>query len=175
MQEGLVFIFMDYISGGSLQSILKRLGGRLYEHAQYMIECKYTSRFGPLDSRTIAHYTKQITRALLYLHTNGIIHRDIKGANIMVTTKGIVKLIDFGCAKRYCQGIDGGTGMHSVRGTPYWMAPEVICGDGYGRKSDIWSLGCTIHEMAVTKPPWCVLANIDPSLCIIQLSHHNDL
>lgn len=74
----------------------------------------------------------------------------------MVTTKGIVKLIDFGCAKRYCQDISGGTGMHSVRGTPYWMAPEVICGHGYGRKSDIWSLGCTIHEMAVTKPPWCV-------------------
>lgn len=72
----------------------------------------------------------------------------------MVTSRGVVKLIDFGCAKKYCQDISGG--MHSVRGTPYWMAPEVICGRGYGRKSDIWSLGCTVHEMAVTKPPWLV-------------------
>ncbi len=73
----------------------------------------------------------------------------------MVTSRGVVKLIDFGCAKRYCT--EGGTtGLHSVRGTPYWMSPEVICGHGYGRKSDIWSLGCTVHEMAVSKPPWCV-------------------
>ena len=60
-------------------------------------------RFGSLDERTVAHYTRQITHGLEYLHNNGIIHRDIKGANIMVTSKGVVKLIDFGCAKRYCQ------------------------------------------------------------------------
>ena len=72
----------------------------------------------------------------------------------MVTSRGVVKLIDFGCAKSQCQ--ETGQGAHSVRGTPYWMAPEVICGLGYGRKSDIWSLGCTVHEMATTKPPWWV-------------------
>ena len=59
-------------------------------------------RFGPLDSLTVKHYTKQITNALCYLHDNGIIHRDIKGANIMVNSRGVVKLIDFGCAKN-CQ------------------------------------------------------------------------
>lgn len=63
----------------------------------------YHCRFGALDERTIAHYTRQIARGLSYLHHNGVIHRDIKGANIMVTSKGVVKLIDFGCAKRHCQ------------------------------------------------------------------------
>lgn len=56
----------------------------------------------------------------------------------MVTHKGLVKLIDFGCAKRYCEQIGASNVFHSVRGTPYWMAPEVICGSGYGRRSDIW-------------------------------------
>lgn len=144
LQYGTVYIFMDFISGGSLQSILKR--------------------FGPLDERTVSHYTRQTCRGLLYIHSNAIIHRDIKGANIMVTSRGVVKLIDFGCAKKYCQEMSNN--MHSVRGTPYWMAPEVICGHGYGRKSDIWSLGCTVHEMALTKPPW---ADFPPEAAMFQI------
>ena len=72
------------------------------------------------------------------IHMTIVHYRDIKGANIMVTHKGLVKLIDFGCAKRYCEQIGASVVFHSVRGTPYWMAPEVICGSGYGRRSDIW-------------------------------------
>jgi mitogen-activated protein kinase kinase kinase 19 len=121
-------------------------------------------RFGSLDERTVAHYTRQIATGIRYLHHNGIIHRDIKGANVMVTSKGLVKLIDFGCAKRHCQELSGG--YLSVRGTPYWMAPEVICGHGYGRKSDIWSLGCTIHEMVMTKPPW---GELPPEAAMFQI------
>ena len=56
----------------------------------------------------------------------------------MVTPKGLIKLIDFGCAKRFVQELDKGMIIHSVRGTPYWMAPEVILGQGYGLLSDIW-------------------------------------
>lgn len=134
MEAGAVYIFMEYISGGSIQSLVRR--------------------FGPQNDRQIQHYTKQILKGLNYLHFNGIIHRDIKGANIMVTHKGLVKLIDFGCAKRYCEQAGTSYAFHSVRGTPYWMAPEVICGSGYGRRSDIWSTGCTVHEMVTTHPPW---------------------
>jgi hypothetical protein len=131
MDDGHVYIFMDLIPGGSLLSILKR--------------------FGPLSDMICSRYTRQIVRALKYLHSNGIVHRDIKGANVMVTQNGVIKLIDFGSAKQEVAG-----DLISVRGTPYWMAPEVIRGEGHGRKSDIWSLGCTVHEMATSKPPWLV-------------------
>jgi hypothetical protein len=133
MNNGVVYIFMDYISGGSIQNILKR--------------------FGPLSEKVICHYTRQILKALHYLHFNKIMHRDVKGANILVTPKGVVKLIDFGCAKQFVQQVESVV-VHSVRGTPYWMAPEIIIGHDYGPKSDIWSLGATVHEMATTHPPW---------------------
>ena len=72
-------------------------------------------------------------------------YRDIKGGNIMVMQDGVIKLIDFGCAKRLCLNVSvfaGGNNrlLRSMRGTPYWMAPEVVKETGYGTKSDIWSV-----------------------------------
>ncbi|NXR16278.1 M3K19 kinase, partial [Semnornis frantzii] len=81
--------------------------------------------------------------------------RDIKGKNVMLMPNGVVKLIDFGCARRLSWVSLSGTQseiLKSVHGTPYWMAPEVINESGYGRKSDIWSIGCTVFEMATGKP-----------------------
>lgn len=80
-------------------------------------------------------------------------HRDIKGANILVDNKGCIKLADFGASKQVVE-LATVTGAKSMKGTPYWMAPEVIRQTGHGLSADIWSVGCTVIEMATGKPPW---------------------
>ncbi|NWV77830.1 M3K19 kinase, partial [Dasyornis broadbenti] len=136
LEDNILSIFMEFVPGGSISSILKR--------------------FGPLPEVVLCRYTKQILQGVAYLHDNCVVHRDIKGSNVMLMPNGVIKLIDFGCARRLAWASLSGTRselLRSVRGTPYWMAPEVISDSGYGRKSDIWSVGCTVFEMATGKPP----------------------
>ncbi|NXX50446.1 M3K19 kinase, partial [Tricholaema leucomelas] len=136
LEDNILSIFMEFVPGGSISSIIHR--------------------FGPLPEIVICKYTKQILQGVAYLHDNCVVHRDIKGKNVMLMPNGVVKLIDFGCAKRLAWVSLSGTQsemLKSVHGTPYWMAPEVINESGYGRKSDIWSIGCTVFEMATGKPP----------------------
>ncbi|XP_044625140.2 mitogen-activated protein kinase kinase kinase 2 isoform X3 [Equus asinus] len=110
--------------------------------------------YGALTENVTRKYTRQILEGVHYLHSNMIVHRDIKGANILRDSTGNVKLGDFGASKRLQTICLSGTGMKSVTGTPYWMSPEVISGEGYGRKADVWSVGCTVVEMLTEKPPW---------------------
>ncbi|ETE71147.1 Mitogen-activated protein kinase kinase kinase 3 [Ophiophagus hannah] len=110
--------------------------------------------YGALTENVTRKYTRQILEGVCYLHSNMIVHRDIKGANILRDSVGNVKLGDFGASKRLQTICMSGTGIRSVTGTPYWMSPEVISGEGYGRKADIWSLACTVVEMLTEKPPW---------------------
>ncbi|KAL0963922.1 hypothetical protein UPYG_G00315390 [Umbra pygmaea] len=136
LQDNVVNIFMEYVPGGSIASVLHR--------------------FGPLPERVLALYTRQILEGVSYLHLNRVIHRDLKGNNLMLMPTGVIKLIDFGCARRLsCHSHTNSRSdlLKSVHGTPYWMAPEVINETGHGRKSDIWSVGCTMFEMATGKPP----------------------
>lgn len=85
---------------------------------------------------------------LEYLHDNGVVHRDIKGGNVLVAADGAAKLSDFGHSKR----IESMAG-ESIRGTPYWMAPEVVRGQGCTPACDIWSLGCTFIEIGAGEAP----------------------
>jgi len=132
--EDALNIFLEYVPGGSIASLL--------------------TRFGSFKESVIKVYTKQIITGLEYLHSHGIIHRDIKGANILVDNTGLVKLADFGASKRIENIVTMESGFKSVKGTPYWMAPEVIRQEGHGRQADIWSVACTVIEMATGRPPW---------------------
>ncbi|KAM6957568.1 mitogen-activated protein kinase kinase kinase 3 isoform 2-T2 [Aplochiton taeniatus] len=132
--EKTLTIFMEYMPGGSVKDQLKA--------------------YGSLTENVTRKYTRQILEGMSYLHSNMIVHRDIKGANILRDSAGNVKLGDFGASKRLQTICMSGTDIRSVTGTPYWMSPEVISGEGYGRKADVWSLGCTVVEMLTEKPPW---------------------
>ncbi|XP_051705560.2 mitogen-activated protein kinase kinase kinase 19 isoform X1 [Oryctolagus cuniculus] len=155
LEENTVSIFMEFVPGGSISSII--------------------NRFGPLPEMVFCKYTKQILQGVAYLHENCVVHRDIKGNNVMLMPTGIIKLIDFGCAKRLAwAGLNGTHSdmLKSMHGTPYWMAPEVISESGYGRKSDIWSIGCTVFEMATGKPP---LASMDRMAALFYIGAHRGL
>jgi len=131
-------ILLEYVPGGSISQLLVS--------------------FGAFGENVIRLYTRQILLGLQYLHGNKLAHRDIKGANILVTSDGCVKLTDFGHSKRL-EGTAATLNFNSLKGTPFWMAPEVIKQEGHGRRADIWSVGCTVVEMGSGKPPWSELSN----------------
>ncbi|XP_058089758.1 mitogen-activated protein kinase kinase kinase 3-like isoform X2 [Magnolia sinica] len=131
LTEGALSVYLQYVSGGSIHKLLQE--------------------YGAFKEPVIQNYTAQILSGLAYLHGKNTVHRDIKGANILVDPNGEIKLADFGMAKH----ITSCTSVLSFKGSPYWMAPEVIMNfSGYNLAVDIWSLGCTIIEMATSKPPW---------------------
>ena len=119
------------------------------------------AQFGVFGEPLIRLYTRQIVEGVSYLHAMGIIHRDIKGANVLVTDAGVAKLADFGCSKQL-QGLRTNTleeSLNAIKGSVPWMAPEVIKQAGHGRSADVWSVGATAIEMASAKHPWPQFSN----------------
>uniref|UniRef100_A0A672ILB7 Mitogen-activated protein kinase kinase kinase kinase n=1 Tax=Salarias fasciatus TaxID=181472 RepID=A0A672ILB7_SALFA len=128
-----LWICMEYCGGGSLQDI-------------YHVT-------GPLSELQIAYVSRETLQGLGYLHSKGKMHRDIKGANILLTDNGDVKLADFGVAAKITATI---AKRKSFIGTPYWMAPEVAAVEkngGYNQLCDIWAVGITSIELAELQPP----------------------
>ncbi|CAI5459144.1 unnamed protein product [Closterium sp. Yama58-4] len=131
--DGSIYIFLEFVSGGSIHSMLEK--------------------FGAFSESLVRVYTRQLLLGLEYLHACRIVHRDIKGGNVLVDRDGVIKLADFGASKSFHEGTVG-EGCKSMRGSVFWMAPEVIKGEGYGRRADIWSVGCTVIEMLTGRHPW---------------------
>ncbi|KAI5360248.1 putative serine/threonine-protein kinase, active [Septoria linicola] len=141
-----LYIILEYCEQGSLHSICKN--------------------FGKFPENLVALYISQVLQGLLFLHEQGVIHRDIKGANILTTKEGLIKLADFGVATK-----QSGLAEGSVVGTPYWMAPEVIELSGATTASDIWSLGCTVIELLDGKPPYSKFAPMPALFRIVNDDH----
>jgi len=143
--QSVLFIFTEWVPGGSISNILHK--------------------FGRLTESVVCNYTAQLLQGLGYLHRKGIVHLDVKPANILVDDRGTIKLADFGASKVLGNGSLGGSinstssssnsnngnggsngsslaDNQSLRGTPYYMAPEIIMQKGAGRKADIWGVGC---------------------------------
>ncbi|KAG4302523.1 hypothetical protein PCK1_001107 [Pneumocystis canis] len=136
MDETHLTFFLEYVPGGSVTALL--------------------NSYGAFEEPLIRNFVRQILKGLNYLHNKKIIHRDIKGANILVDNKGVIKISDFGISKKVEANLLSISKNHrpSLQGSVYWMAPEVVKQTLYTRKADIWSLGCLVVEMFTGEHPF---------------------
>jgi serine/threonine protein kinase len=150
-----LYIFQEWVTGGSITSLL--------------------NKFGPFPTAVVRSYFHQILCGLEYLHSNRILHRDIKGGNVLVNDEGVVKLADFGASKKIHVTKNGTVidmedmmEQMTMRGTPYFMAPEVF-ETTYGPKADVWSAGCVCHQMCTGLPPWKGMGLKSPTSLFMHL------
>jgi len=147
-EDNCLHIVLEFMEGGSLAGIVKK---------------------GPLREHLVKVYIRQVLLGLDYLHQMGVVHRDIKGANILLTKEGIVKLADFGVAIR----LNEDHRSFSLAGTPYWMAPEIIESKGeISTSCDIWSLGCTVIELLTGNPPTWISCSTQRCFGLCRMSIH---
>ncbi|KZT26359.1 Pkinase-domain-containing protein [Neolentinus lepideus HHB14362 ss-1] len=135
--EEFLNIFLEYVPGGSVAALLRE--------------------YGSFEEILVQKFVTQILQGLNYLHERDIVHRDIKGANILVDNKGGVKISDFGISKKVQDNLlnNNARGPRiSLQGSVFWMAPEVVKQSAHTIKADVWSLGCLIVEMLTGEHPF---------------------
>lgn len=132
-------IFLEYVPGGSVTALLRS--------------------YGAFEEPLVKNFVRQILQGLNYLHERDIIHRDIKGGNILVDNKGGIKISDFGISKKVDGNLLTGKRMYrpSFQGSVFWMAPEVVQQKVHTTAADIWSVGCLVVEMLTGEHPWAQL------------------
>ena len=138
--EEQLWLVMEYCEGGSITDLAKSV----------------QERGSCLEEDCISFILREVLQGLFYLHKSHIIHRDVKGQNVLLTRQANVKLIDFGIAAKVAHTLDK---RHSHIGTPFWMAPEVIACEtqidmDYDNRADVWSLGITAIELADSVTPY---------------------
>ncbi|CCC67505.1 hypothetical protein NCAS_0A09470 [Naumovozyma castellii] len=132
-KDNIYSLFLEYVAGGSVGSLIRM--------------------YGRFDEPLIRHLNTQVLRGLAYLHSRGILHRDMKADNLLLDQDGVCKISDFGISRK-SKDIYSNSDM-TMRGTVFWMAPEMVdTKQGYSAKVDIWSLGCIVLEMFAGKRPW---------------------
>ncbi|KAJ3920303.1 ste11-like protein [Lentinula edodes] len=143
-------IFLEYVPGGSVTALLRN--------------------YGAFEETLVSNFPRQLSQGLNYLHERGIIHRDIKGANILVDNKGGVKISDFGISKKVDVQALTGARMHrpSLQGSVFWMVPEVVKQSAHTQKADIWSVGYLVVEMLTGEHPWAQLTQMQ---AIFKVGH----
>ncbi len=130
----LLYIVMEYVDGVTLRDVLRT--------------------DGPLPARRAIEVIADACEALNFSHQRGIIHRDVKPANIMIGTAGSVKMVDFGIAKAIVDSFDGATETGAVLGTAHYLSPEQARGDRVDARADVYSLGCVLYEISTGDAPF---------------------
>src|SRR5262249_3153865 len=152
--NGELYIVMELVEGKSLRALIGEMG---------------------LPAESVLRYGVQIASALVRAHDKGIVHRDLKSANIVVTADGLVKVLDFGIAKRIGKEVSQGTTLmfdsqqdpSTVSGTLTYMAPEVLRGEGADFRSDLWALGVVLYEAASGQLPFAGRTTFEVSSAIL--------
>ena len=130
-----LIIVLEWAEAGDLKRQLRKA---IQKHARF-------------EERIIWRYFSQIADAIGYMHSKRIMHRDLKPANIFLMADGTIKVGDLGLSRSLSENT---LVAHSKVGTPLYMSPEVLRGNGYDFKSDVWSLGCILYELAALKSPF---------------------